>query len=290
MGQIPKSGSVGSFGLLSAAVAFVLGLTSPALAQVTQESKEAQQLQAQDQAALAKTAQNPLATIVTFPFQFNFNNGVGPFERRQTTLNIQPVIPFAAGDLTIIARTIIPYLSIPVGTTDALTGFGDWSLSLFVSPEPTGDLSWGVGPAFVLPTATNPAALGSGKLSVGPTAVLFWGPGNWTLGFVVNNVWSILGDSDRESVSKFFAQWFLNYNFGGGWALGTAPIVTADWKAPSGEQWVFPLGLQLSKVLKFGTMPANVLVGYYSNVEHPDGGADEQIRVQVNLMFPQKPK
>jgi hypothetical protein len=37
-------------------------------------------------------------------------------------------------------------------------------------------------------------------------------------------------------------------------------------------------------------MPANVLVGYYSNVEHPDGGADEQIRVQVNLMFPQKPK
>lgn len=264
-----------------------LSVASPAFGQVTREAKEADQIVAHDQAALAKTAQNPLATIVTFPTQFNFNNGVGPFDRRQTTLNIQPVIPFPAGKMTIISRLILPYVSIPVGETDAVTGFADWSWSLFFSPKPTGDLSWGVGPAFSLPFATNPEALGSGKLSLGPTAVLFWGPGSWTLGFVANNVWSIAGDSDRESVSKFFAQWFINYNFGGGWAFGTAPIITCDWKAPSGDQCVFPLGAQLSKVLKFGTMPVIVLFGYYSNVEHPDGGADDQIRVQINLMFPQ---
>lgn len=273
------------FAVVGAAAA--LSVASPAFGQVTDEAQEAEQVEAQDQAALAKTAQNPLATIVTFPFQFNFNNGVGPYERRQTTLNIQPVIPFPAGKMTVISRLILPYVSNPVGETDAVTGFADWSWSLFVSPKPKGNLSWGVGPAFSLPLATNPEALGSGKLSLGPTAVLFWGPGSWTLGFVVNNIWSIAGDSDRESVNKFFAQWFINYNFGGGWALGTAPIVTADWNAPSGEQWVVPLGLQLSKVLKFGTMPVNVLAGYYSNVEHPDGGAEDQIRVQINMMFPQ---
>jgi hypothetical protein len=267
------------FAVVGAAAA--LSVASPAFGQ------EADQTGAADQAALAKTAQNPLATIVTFPFQFNFNNGVGPYERRQTTLNIQPVIPFPAGKMTVISRLILPYVSNPVGETDAVTGFADWSWSLFVSPKPKGNLSWGVGPAFSLPLATNPEALGSGKLSLGPTAVLFWGPGSWTVGFVVNNIWSIAGDSDRESVNKFFAQWFINYNFGGGWALGTAPIVTADWNAPSGEQWVVPLGLQLSKVLKFGTMPVNVLAGYYSNVEHPDGGAEDQIRVQINMMFPQ---
>jgi hypothetical protein len=160
------------FALVGATAA--VSVASPAFGQVTQEAKEADQIEAHDQAALAKTAQNPLATIVTFPFQFNFNNGVGPFDRRQTTLNIQPVIPFPAGDMTIISRLILPYVSIPVGETDAVTGFADWSWSLFFSPMPKGNLSWGVGPAFSLPFATNPEALGSGKLSLGPTAVLFW--------------------------------------------------------------------------------------------------------------------
>lgn len=289
MGVQPMKPGPAGFAPLLVVVATALLWASPAIGQVTEEGNQAEQIEADRSADLAKTAQNPLATIVTFPFQFNFNNGVGPFKRRQTTLNIQPVIPFPAGEWTIIARTIIPYISIPVGETEAITGFGDWSVSIFASPLPTGDLSWGVGPVFLLPTATT-EALGQEVLSLGPTAVLFWGPGSWTLGFVVNNVWSVTGASGRESVNQLFAQWFVNYNFGGGWALGTAPIVLCDWKADSGDQCVFPLGGQLSKVLRFGTMPVNVLAGYYYNVEHPEDGATNQVRVQVNLLFPQRPK
>lgn len=247
---------------------------------------------AQEPAAadLAKQIQNPLATVVTVPFQYNLNQGVGPFDRTITNLNFQPVIPFPGEKWNFVSRSILPYLSIPVGETAAETGLGDLTTTLFLSPAEPGKLIWGVGPALVLPTASNPEVLGSGKLSLGPAGILFTSLGSFTLGAVAWNVWSILGESDRESVSQLTAQYFLNYNFGQGWAVGTAPIITCDWKAPSGEQCTVPWGAQLSKVLKFGSRPVNLLVGYYYNSEHPESGADNQIRIQVNLLYPQTPK
>jgi len=97
----------------------------------------------------------------------------------------------------------------------------------------------------------------------GPTGVIFYGTGNWTLGAVASNVWSVAGESDREDVNFFFAQWFVNYNFGKGVALGTAPIITCDWEADSGNQCTIPWGLQVSKVTHFGSQPVNLLLGYY---------------------------
>jgi len=78
----------------------------------------------------------------------------------------------------------------------------------------------------------------------------------------------------------------VNYNLGNGWAVGSAPIVTANWEAESGQQWTVPWGLQVSKVLKLGNQPVNLLLGYYKNSEHPDGGADSQVRFQINFLYP----
>jgi len=246
-----------------------------------------QEPDAADQAAaLAKQVQNPLATLITLPLQANLNDGVGPHDRRMTNFNVQPVIPFVGEKWNIIARAIIPLMSIPIDTLGSITGVGDMNISLFVSPAKAGKVLWGVGPAIILPTASNEAALGSGKLSIGPTGVIFFSPGHWTMGIVANNVWSVAGDATQESVNQFFAQWFLNYNFGGGWALGSAPIITCNWNAPDGEQCIIPLGLQLSKVMRFGKLPVNLLAGYYENIEHPPGGPTSQIRIQVNLLFP----
>ena len=74
---------------------------------------------------------------------------------------------------------------------------------------------------------------------------------------------------------------------GGGWALGTAPIITGNWEADSDNRWVIPWGLQISKVSHVGSRPINVLIGYYRNSEHPEGGADSQVRFQINFLFPQ---
>jgi len=255
-------------------------------------------VQGQDEADLAATIQNPLANLVSLPLQFNFNDGVGEFDpndpnrdydRRQFNLNVQPVIPFPGEKWNLITRTIIPVNSVPVDDTDSVFGIGDTSLSLFWSPINNSKLNWGVGPAFSIPTASNPEVLGSEKFSLGPTGVLFYGTGSWTMGVVASNVWSVAGNSDRDDVNFFFAQWFVNYNLGSGWAVGTAPIITGNLEAESGNQWTIPWGLQVSKVTNFGSQPVNLLVGYYTNSDHPDGGAESQVRLQVNFMFPQKP-
>ena len=240
-------------------------------------------------AALAQEIQNPLASLVSLPLQFNFNEGVGPYDRRMFNLNVQPVIPFPGETWNIITRTIIPVNSVPVGETDSVFGIGDTSLSIFFSPNKGGSVTWGVGPALSIPTASNPEALGSDKFSLGPTGVLFVSFGKWTGGAVTSNVWSVAGSSDRDDVNFFLLQYFLNYNLGNGWAVGTAPILTANWKADSGNQWTIPWGLQVSKVTHFGSRPVNLLLGYYKNAEHPEGAADYQVRFQLNLLFPQKP-
>ncbi len=241
---------------------------------------------ATDAAALAKAAQNPLATLVTLPMQANYNLGAGPYERTLFNLNVQPVIPFPGEKWNVIARTIIPVNSVPQGETDSTFGFGDTNMTLFLSPAKSGKLTWGVGPSFNLPSASNPEVLGSGKFGLGPSGVVFLQIGRWTMGGLVSNVWSVAGDGDRDDTNQFTAQYFVNYNFGGGWAIGTVPIVTANWKADSGNRWTIPWGLQVSKVTRFGSRPVNLLFGYYYNSEHPEGAAGSQIRVQVNFMFP----
>lgn len=239
-----------------------------------------------DQAGLASKVQNPIANLVSLPFQYNINGGVGEYDRNTVNLNVQPVIPFPGENWNIITRTIIPLNSVPQGEVDGSFGFGDVTLSVFFSPAKSSNLTWGVGPIVVLPTASNPEILGAGKFSAGPTGVLFYKTGKFTMGGVASNVWSISGDDDREDVNFFYAQWFLNYNIGSGWALGTAPIITCDWTEPSDEQWSIPWGLQISKITKLGKRPANLLVGYYSYSQHPTFGAEDQWRIQVNLLYP----
>jgi hypothetical protein len=239
-----------------------------------------------DAEALAKKIQNPLAAMITLPLQANYNTGVGPYERTLFNLNVQPVIPITGEKWNFIARTIIPLNSVPRGETDSTFGVGDTNLSIYASPAQAGKFTWGLGPSFGLPTASNPEVLGSGKLGMGPSGIVFIQAGKFTMGGVVSNLWSVVGDDDRDNYSVLTAQYFVNYNFGGGWALGTAPILSANWKAESGNKWTIPWGLQISKLARFGSRPVNLLFGYYANSEHPEGAADRQVRIQLNFLFP----
>jgi len=245
-----------------------------------------------DSDALAKKVQNPIANLVTVPFQYNYFWEVetavadSTFNRNSGVINIQPVIPFPGEKWNVISRTIIPINSVPVGVDGSIFGLGDINLSLFWSPAKASPLTWGVGPIFYIPLSSNPEKLGTGKFSLGPTGVVFYGVGKWTMGGVASIAWSIFGDDSRDDFNLFVSQYFLNYNLGSGWALGTAPIITGNLEADSGQQWTVPFGLQISKIARLGSRPANLLFGYYYNVEHPDGVGEKSIRLQVNLMYP----
>ncbi len=236
-------------------------------------------------AELAKAAQNPLANMISVPFQNNTNFGIGPNDRTQNVLNIQPVVPFMGG--RIITRTIVPLISQPDFAADSgrSFGFGDIMLTGFYSPQTSG-LTWGVGPVLSLPTGGSER--GTQKWSGGPSVVALAAPGAWVVGALVNNVWSFAGPSDAADVNVLTFQPFVNYNVGTAFYLTFQPVITANWKAESGQRWTVPLGLGAGKLLRVGAkgLPINLNVGAFDNVVKPDGTADWQLRITAVVLLP----
>jgi hypothetical protein len=274
--------------ILLATVLFV----GTSFAQQKDAAPDAGKPPADDGEDLAKAAQNPVASLISFPLQNNTNFAVGPFNRTQNVLNIQPVIPISLSEnWNLITRTIWPVIWQPNAgqNTQGTFGFGDLNPSFFFSPAKPGKLIWGIGPAFVLPTATADQ-LGQGKLSLGPTFVALTTPGHWVIGALMNNVWSIAGTGSRPDVNQFLLQWFVNYNMKKGWYIVTGPIVTADWKATNGGRWVVPFGGGLGRITRIGHQPVNITAQFYGNSVHPAGGSPWSMRLQIQFLYPRKPK
>lgn len=160
--------------------------------------------------------------------------------------------------------------------------------TFFLSPGKPGKLIWGVGPAFVLPTATS-KFLGQGKLSIGPSFVALLQPGHWTIGALANNVWSVAGPSDRSAVNQMLIQYFINYNLSKGWYISLSPIITANWKAQSGNIWTVPVGGGIGRIFKLGLQPVNVSAQFYGNAAHPTDGSPWGMRLQIAFLFPKLP-
>ncbi len=246
----------------------------------------------EEKEALAKATQNPVADLISVPFQDNLNFGVGPIDQKQNILNIQPVIPIELNlEWNLITRTILPVISQPdFGTGSGRTnGIGDVQFSTFLSPAHSRDWIWGVGAIVQAPTATNDV-LGQGKWGIGPTiVVLHLEKGSpWVYGALVNNVSSFAGNVNRQSVNQMLIQPFINYNFPSrpGLSLGFSPIVTADWEAAGRNQWTVPLGLGLSQVLFIGKQAVSIQLGGYGNVVRPQYAATWTMRLQLSLLFP----
>ncbi len=251
---------------------------------------------AQDQADLAKAAQNPVAAMISLPFQNNTLFGVGPDDDTANVLNIQPVIPFTVGDWNIINRTIVPLIylpdvtsglpELPEGVSGGETfGLGDINHSVYFSPADSGPVIWGVGPSLTIPTATD-KQLGTQKWSAGPAAVALAQPGPWVVGTLVRQLWSFAGDGDRQDVSQLLIQPFVNYNMADGWYLVSAPIITANWEADSDDTWTVPVGGGFGKIFRIGNQPMNAQLQGFYNVERPQFGPEWIMRFQFQFLFP----
>ena len=237
---------------------------------------------------LAKAAQNPVAKMISLPLQNNTNFGVGPGNDVQNVLNIQPVIPFKLGaNWNLITRTIAPLIYQPelVPGAGSTFGLGDINTTLFLSPAKPGKLIWGLGPVFSFPTATDDV-LGTDKWSAGPSAVALTINGPWVIGGLASNLWSYAGDSDRADVNQFLFQYFINYNLADGWYLSSAPIITANWEADSGNQWTIPFGGGVGKIFKIGKQAMNAQMQAFYNAAKPDNGPDWTLRLQLQFLFP----
>jgi hypothetical protein len=271
--------------IIAGTLALAAVLAAPALAQG--EARPAAHNEAM--AALARAVQNPVADLISLPFQNNTNFNYGPNGHIQNVLNIQPVIPVNLNeDWILVSRTILPVISQPEFTPGEGTtfGLGATQMSLFLSPAKPGEVLWGAGAVVQAPTITS-SALGSRIWGAGPTFVALTMQGPWVLGGLVNNIWSFGGSRD-DRYNTMTLQPFINYNIPGspGTYVSFSPIVTANWEARSGQQWTVPLGLAVGQVLPIGNQPINVQLGAYYNVVRPDIGPEWQVRFQVALLFP----
>ena len=244
---------------------------------------------ADENADLAQELTNPLADLMTIPVQMNYDQNIGPDdagERLQT--NIQPVIPFHLNESwNLISRTIVPVIhqdDIFPGEGSQF-GLGDTSLSLFLSPKrPTANgILWGLGPIFLLPTATD-SLLGGEKWGAGPAAVALTMRGPWTMGVLANQVWSFAGDSDRADISNIFLQPFVSHTWPNAWTLSLQSESTYNWKT---EKWSVPVNVAVSKLVYFGKLPVSLQAGAGYWLESPETGPEGwRFRFQANFVLP----
>ena len=284
--------------------AIVLSTCAIALAVAT--GAQAQQASSAD-ADIAKKLQNPVADLISLPFQNNFDYGGGPAGNgSQYLLNVQPVIPFPIGsDWTLITRTIIPITQINYVQPQNVGGLGDIQQSFFLSPrQPVGGLIIGAGPAFLYPSASNDR-ISANQFAAGPTAVVLKQVSGWTFGVLANQLWGFggighngyggdvvldldgfetvtpKGRSDR--VNTTYAQPFLSYTFPTYTTLSASAESSYNW---TGRQWSVPVIAGVSQMLKIGSQPVSIgLSGKYAAAQ-PTGAPEWGVRLTFTLLFP----
>ena len=248
-----------------------------------------QALAQEDSSELAKKLANPVAALISVPFQLNYDHDIGVHdEGERWTLNIQPVVPIDLNqDWNIISRTILPviYQDDIFPSAGSQSGIGDIVQSVFFSPkEPTtGGWIWGAGPVFLLPTGSDDLLTGD-KWGIGPTAVALRQHGPWTYGVLANHIWSFAGDDDRADISSTFLQPFCAYTAPSAWTFTINTESTYDWK---NEQWSVPLNAIVSKVVRFGKQTTSIGGGVRYWADGP-GSAPEGwgLRFLFTLLFP----
>ena len=234
---------------------------------------------------LAKQLSNPVAALISLPFQLNYDSGYAGGGWR-STLNVQPVIPIELNqDWNLIQRVIVPYIyQEDVGAPGIQSGLGDITATTFFSPKlPTADgLIWGVGPAFLLPTATNDA-FASKQWGIGPSVLALKQQNGWTYGVLVNHISKFAGGDSRPYVNSTFLQPFLAYGAGKGRTYGVNFESSYDWNA---DQWTIPLNVSVSQIIPIGKQLTSFSLGARAYLDKPAGGPTWGMRFVISLLFP----
>jgi hypothetical protein len=235
---------------------------------------------------LAKKLSNPVASLISFPMQSNFDFKMGTGSGWRYTLNVQPVVPFKLTDnWNLISRTILPVIhqGNVTGPGMSQSGLGDILQSFFFSPSKREPFVWSVGPVVLIPTATDDA-LGSKKLGLGPTALVLKQTNGWTFGVLANHVWSVAGKSSRSEINSTFLQPFLSYNTRDAWTYSINTETSYDWVSNS---WSVPIHLSISKLVRFGKQPVSFGGGLRCWATSPVGGPHGcGLRIVVTALFP----
>lgn len=248
---------------------------------------------------LANQLANPISSLISVPLQFNWNTGGGyASDGNNFTLNVQPVIPFSISkDFNLISRTIVPFITqsnitppppqVPATYQTGQTGIGDTTQSFFLSPKAPlfGKIIFGFGPAMLIPTSTS-VPLGNNQFSLGPTFVALTQTNGWTVGILMNQLWSLGGaNSTQNQVNSMFIQPFIAHADKKGRTYGINTETTCNWNAV-GTQCAVPINVTASQLVKFGHQPVQFTIGARYYVVRPDFAPEWGMRFVTTFLFP----
>ncbi|WP_141402507.1 transporter [Sediminicola luteus] len=243
----------------------------------------AQDKPAADNAAeVAKKLANPVSSMISVPFQFNLDVSIGSANGYRMTTNFQPVVPVSFNEkLNLITRVVLPIMAEEdVMLTGKHFGLGDAVISGFFSPKES-KVTWGIGPALLVPTATE-SIFGTGKFGVGPTAVALVQKNGFTYGALVNQIWSVAGNSDRGDVNQMFLQPFFAYNWPTGAGITLNMEMIQNWKYDRFTGYFNPVGTMVGK---FGKQTVSFAIGPRIPLNGQTLG-DWGVRSAITFVFP----
>lgn len=245
-----------------------------------------------DAAALAQKLTNPVADLISVPFQFNWNGRIGAADKgQQVYMNFQPVVPIHLNqDWNLIARTVAPITwqtSIFSGSGTQF-GLGNIEQSFFLSPvQPIGGWIVGAGPILYLPTATD-KLLGTSQTGAGPTAVILRLAGQWTYGMLANQVWGFAGPISygAKPVNQVYMQPFIAYTTKDAWTFSLNSESQYDWLT---QKWTMPFNATVSKLVLIDKHPVSFQVGVrYFAASPNDGPKGFGARASITFLLPNK--
>lgn len=273
---------------LAAAPALALEESDGAELSVATPEPAAPAASGDDAAALAKKLSNPVASLISVPFQENFDFGIGlTDDGNKSTLNIQPVVPISISkSANLIVRTIVPVIwqTNLFGNNISQFGLGDTTQSFFYSPKKptTGGIIWGAGPVFYYPTGTNQYTT-SKKWGAGPTIVVLKQSGPTTVGLLANHIWSVAGSNDRPDISSTYLQPFVSYTTKRATSFTLNTESTYNWET---KQWTVPINLMVGQLVRIGKQPVSFTLGGRYYVVSPEFGPDWGVRFVTTFLFP----
>ena len=219
---------------------------------------------------IAAELSNPNTSVATLTFknQFRWFEGdlANASDQTSYTLLFQPGLPFVLeSGAKVLWRPAVPLLvdnpvlNTSTGEFEGESGLGDIAFDLAYAPKTEGGLLLAYGLITSLPTATND--LGTKKWTLGPELLIGKVTPKYLVGLFPNHQWDVAGSGDVD-INLTTIQAFYTYLPGGGWNVGSGPIMTYDWNA---EQWTVPLQINAGKtvVMKGRPWKLSAEINYY---------------------------